>query len=46
MELKNPTVPVLMFLGAIFSAFCVIIAGYIHGNMHISAVYKSLTHLT
>ena len=46
MELKDPTVPVLMFLGVIFATLCVIVAGYIHGNMHISAVYKSLTQFT
>tara|TARA_Y100000356_G_C11150922_1_gene230601 strand:- start:485 stop:697 length:213 start_codon:yes stop_codon:yes gene_type:complete len=40
---KNPIVPVLMFLGVIVATLSVIVAGYIHGNMHIEAVYHSLT---
>ncbi len=43
---KNPIVPVLMFLGVIVATLSVIVAGYIHGNMHIEAVYKSLTNFT
>ena len=43
---KNPIVPVLMFLGVIVATLSVIVAGYIHGNMHVEAVYKSLTNFT
>ena len=46
MALKDSTVPVLMFLGVIFCTLCIIVAGYFHGNMHIEAVYKSLTQFT
>tara|TARA_R100000084_G_scaffold101882_1_gene57301 strand:- start:3148 stop:3345 length:198 start_codon:yes stop_codon:yes gene_type:complete len=42
-SLKDPLVPVLMLLGVIAATLSVIVAGYIHGNMHIEAVYKSLT---
>ncbi|WLW36785.1 hypothetical protein [Synechococcus phage S-8S29] len=40
---KNPIVPILMLLGVIVATLSVIVAGYIHGNMHIEAVYHSLT---
>ena len=40
---KNPIVPILMLLGVIAATLSVIVAGYIHGNMHIEAVYHSLT---
>ena len=43
---KDPIVPSLMFLGVIAATLSVIVAGYIHGNMHIEAVYKSLTNFT
>jgi hypothetical protein len=43
---KNPIVPVLMLLGVIVATLSVIIAGYIHGNMHVEAVYKSITNFT
>ena len=43
---KNPIVPVLMFLGVIVATLSVIVAGYIHGNMHVEAVYKSITNFT
>jgi|TARA_R100000482_G_scaffold124531_1_gene77678 hypothetical protein len=45
-SLKDPLVPVLMLLGVIAATLSVIVAGYIHGNMHIEAVYKSLTQFT
>lgn len=35
--------PVLMILGTILTTLSVIIAGYFHGNMHVEAVWKSLT---
>ena len=41
MALKDPTVPVLMFLGVIFATLCVIVAGYIHGNMHLLTTLKN-----
>ena len=41
-SLKNPIVPILMFLGVIAATLSVIVAGYFHGNMHIEAVWKSL----
>ena len=44
---SNPTMPlVLSFLACILFAIGIIIAGYIHGNMHIEAVYHSLTNFT
>ena len=45
-SLKDPTTPILMLLGVIVATLSVIVAGYIHGNMHIEAVYKSLTQFT
>ena len=45
-SLKDPTIPILMFLGVIVATLSVIVAGYIHGNMHVEAVYKSLTNFT
>ena len=38
---KDPTIPVLMFLGVIFATLCVIVAGYIHGNMHLLTTLKN-----
>ena len=35
-----------MFLGVIVATLSVIVAGYFHGNMHIEAVYHSLTNFT
>tara|TARA_Y100000004_G_scaffold37582_1_gene40301 strand:- start:696 stop:839 length:144 start_codon:yes stop_codon:yes gene_type:complete len=44
MDKPNPTVPlVLSLLACVLFAIGIIVAGYIHGNMHISAVYHSLT---
>jgi len=37
---------VLMFLGVIVATLSVIVAGYIHVNMHIEAVYHSITNFT
>ena len=43
----NETVSLVLSLVACFVfAIGLIVAGDIHGNMHISAVYKSLTHFT
>jgi hypothetical protein len=43
----NETVPLVLSLVACFAfAISIIVAGYIHGNMHIEAVYKSLTQFT
>ena len=40
---NNPTVPLVLSLVACFLfAIGINIAGYIHGNMHIEAVYHSL----
>lgn len=42
-EIENPTVPLVLSLVACFLfVISIIIAGYIHGNMHIEAVYQSL----
>ena len=46
-QVSNPTVPLVLSLAAcFFFAIGIIIAGYIKGNMHIEAVYKSLTNFT
>ena len=37
---------VLMFLGVIVATLSVIVAGYFKGNMHIEAVYHSITNFT
>jgi hypothetical protein len=34
--------PVLMILGIILTTLSIIVGGYIHGNMHIEAVWKTL----
>lgn len=39
-------IPTLMLLGVIAATLSIIVAGYFHGNMHIEAVYKSLTQFT
>ena len=43
---KNPIIPVLMFLGVISATLLTIVAGYFHGHMSIQAVYHSLTNFT
>ena len=40
-QLKNPTIPVLMFLGVILATLSVIVAGYFHGNMHLLTTLKN-----
>ncbi len=46
-QVANPTVPlVLSLLACIAFGLLIIVAGYIHGNMHINAVYHSLTNFT
>jgi len=34
--------PVLMIMGIILTTLSIIVGGYIHGNMHIEAVWKTL----
>ena len=41
-SLKDPMVPILMFLGCILATFSVIVAGYFKGNMHIETVWHNL----
>ena len=38
---KDPIIPSLMFLGVIFATLCVIVLGYIHGNMHLLTTLKN-----
>ena len=46
-QVSNPTVPlVLSLLACIAFGLSIIIAGYFKGNMHIEAVYHSLTNFT
>ena len=46
-QVSNPTVPLVLSLTACFLfAIGIIVAGYIHGNMHIEAVYHSLTNFS
>ena len=46
-QVSNPTVPLVLSLGACFLfAISIIVAGYFKGNMHIEAVYHSLTNFT
>ena len=40
-QLKNPTIPVLMFLGVILATLSIIVAGYFHGNMHLLTTLKN-----
>ena len=40
-QLKNPTIPILMFLGVILATLSVIVAGYFHGNMHLLTTLKN-----
>ena len=42
-SLKDPMIPILMFLGVIAATLSVIVAGYFHGHMSIKAVYHSIT---
>jgi hypothetical protein len=42
MKIDNNVIPVLMFLGVIFATLCVIIMGYIHGNMNVGAVWHNI----
>ena len=39
-SLKDPTIPILMFVGVIVVTLSVIVAGYFHGNMHLSPHLK------
>ena len=41
-SLKDPMVPILMFLGCILATLSVIVAGYFKGNMHIETVWHNL----
>lgn len=46
-EPENPTVPLVLSLVACFLfGISIIVAGYFKGNMHIEAVYHSLTNLS
>ena len=38
---ENPLIPTLMFLGVIFCTLCVIVLGYVHGNMHLLTTLKN-----
>ena len=38
---KDPIIPSLMFLGVIYCTLCVIVLGYIHGNMHLLTTLKN-----
>ena len=40
-QLKNPTIPILMFLGVILATLSIIVAGYFHGNMHLLTTLKN-----
>ena len=42
MKIDNKVIPVLMFSGVIFATLCVIIMGYIHGNMNVGAVWHNI----
>ena len=41
-SLKDPMVPILMFLGCILATLSIIVAGYFKGNMHIETVWHNL----
>jgi len=43
LSLKDPTIPILMFLGVIVATLSVIVAGYFHGNMHLLTTLKNAT---
>ena len=44
-QVSNPTIPlILSLLACIVFALLIIALGYIKGNMHIEAVYHSLTN--
>ena len=38
---RDPIIPSLMFLGVIFCTLCIIVLGYIHGNMHLLTTLKN-----
>ena len=40
-SLKDPTIPILMFVGVIVATLSVIVAGYFHGNMHLLTTLKN-----
>ena len=40
-SLKDPTIPILMFLGVIIATLSVIVVGYFHGNMHLITTLKN-----
>ena len=40
-SLKDPTIPILMFLGVIVATLSVIVNGYFHGNMHLITTLKN-----
>ena len=41
-SLKDPTIPILMFLGVIVATLSVIVVfGYFHGNMHLITTLKN-----
>ena len=40
-SLKDPTTPILMLLGVIVATLSVIVAGDIHGNMHLITTLKN-----
>ena len=40
-QLKNPIIPILMFLGVILAMLTIIVAGYFHGNMHLLTPRKN-----
>ena len=40
-SLKDPMTPILMLLGVIVATLSVIVAGYIHGNMHLLTTLKN-----
>ena len=43
-SLKDPTIPILMFLGVIAATLSIIVAGYFKGNMHLITTLKNATH--
>ena len=45
-EESSYLIPTLMLLGVIAATLSIIVAGYFKGNMHIEAVYHSLTNFT
>ena len=46
-QVNNPTLPlILSLLACILFGLSIVVAGYIHGNMHVEAVYHSITNVT